>query len=351
MIQTNIWFWVGLRRLRAGDARRSTSACSTGRPHEVRPKEAAIWTAVWVALALAVRRRALPVLRPRSRPDVPHRLRHRGIAQRRQHLRHRADLRVLPRAEDLPASRAVLRHPRRAGHARPVHRPRRGAHRARSTGSSTCSARCSSSPASAWRSSRTTSSTATRIRRAARPPLPADDRRATTASTSSSSRAGRRVATPLLLVLILVEFTDLIFAVDSIPAIFGVTHGSVHRLHVEHLRDSRPALAVFPARRGGRPVLPAEVRPRRDPDVRRREDARRELLPHQHRAVARRSSSACSALSIVGVDDLAEDSGTPGTGDDESRERRRCIAGKSVASAVPAQRFSIASRTSSRISK
>ena len=35
--------------------------------------------------------------------------------------------------------------------------------------------------------------------------------------------AGRRVATPLLLVLILVEFTDLVFAIDSIPAIFGVT--------------------------------------------------------------------------------------------------------------------------------
>jgi tellurite resistance protein TerC len=35
--------------------------------------------------------------------------------------------------------------------------------------------------------------------------------------------AGRRLATPLVLVLILVEFTDLIFAVDSIPAIFGVT--------------------------------------------------------------------------------------------------------------------------------
>jgi tellurite resistance protein TerC len=34
---------------------------------------------------------------------------------------------------------------------------------------------------------------------------------------------GRRVATPLLLVLVLVEVTDLIFAVDSIPAIFGVT--------------------------------------------------------------------------------------------------------------------------------
>jgi tellurite resistance protein TerC len=37
------------------------------------------------------------------------------------------------------------------------------------------------------------------------------------------SHEGRRLATPLLLVLILVEFTDLIFAVDSIPAIFGVT--------------------------------------------------------------------------------------------------------------------------------
>jgi tellurite resistance protein TerC len=34
---------------------------------------------------------------------------------------------------------------------------------------------------------------------------------------------GRRSATPLLLVLVLVEVTDLIFAIDSIPAIFGIT--------------------------------------------------------------------------------------------------------------------------------
>jgi tellurite resistance protein TerC len=38
-----------------------------------------------------------------------------------------------------------------------------------------------------------------------------------------TSENGFRVATPLFLVLILVEFTDLIFAVDSIPAIFAVT--------------------------------------------------------------------------------------------------------------------------------
>ncbi|NNJ08903.1 TerC family protein [Chloroflexales bacterium ZM16-3] len=35
---------------------------------------------------------------------------------------------------------------------------------------------------------------------------------------------GKLMATPLLLVLLIVESTDLIFAVDSIPAIFGITH-------------------------------------------------------------------------------------------------------------------------------
>ncbi len=34
---------------------------------------------------------------------------------------------------------------------------------------------------------------------------------------------GRRLATPLLMVLVLIEITDLVFAVDSIPAIFAVT--------------------------------------------------------------------------------------------------------------------------------
>jgi tellurite resistance protein TerC len=34
---------------------------------------------------------------------------------------------------------------------------------------------------------------------------------------------GRRVATPLFIVLLFVETTDILFAVDSIPAIFGVT--------------------------------------------------------------------------------------------------------------------------------
>src|SRR6201982_2956121 len=36
--------------------------------------------------------------------------------------------------------------------------------------------------------------------------------------------AGRRLLTPLAMVLIMVEATDVLFAIDSIPAIFGITH-------------------------------------------------------------------------------------------------------------------------------
>jgi tellurite resistance protein TerC len=36
-------------------------------------------------------------------------------------------------------------------------------------------------------------------------------------------REGRRLLTPLPLVLIMIEFTDVLFAVDSIPATFGIT--------------------------------------------------------------------------------------------------------------------------------
>jgi tellurite resistance protein TerC len=39
----------------------------------------------------------------------------------------------------------------------------------------------------------------------------------------SVKQAGRRYATPLLLVLVTIEATDIVFAVDSIPAIFAIT--------------------------------------------------------------------------------------------------------------------------------
>ena len=126
MLAVSIWFWIGfvafvlaMLALDLGVFHRT--------PHEVRPKEAGIWVAVWVALALAFaaglhfwagKEVALTFLTGYVIEEV---------AQRRQHLRDGADLRVLPRAEELPAPRAVLRHPRRAGDARAVHRGRRGA--------------------------------------------------------------------------------------------------------------------------------------------------------------------------------------------------------------------------------
>ena len=43
------------------------------------------------------------------------------------------------------------------------------------------------------------------------------------ASFFSRTSRGRRLATPLVLVLLVVEWSDLVFAIDSIPAIFSVT--------------------------------------------------------------------------------------------------------------------------------
>jgi tellurite resistance protein TerC len=73
-----------------------------------------------------------------------------------------------------------------------------------------------------------------------------------------------RYATPLFLVLILVEITDLIFAVDSIPAIFA---------DLEHFRHPWSARHVLPARRRRRPLLAAQVRPGHRAHVHRRQDA------------------------------------------------------------------------------
>ena len=54
-------------------------------------------------------------------------------------------------------------------------------------------------------------------------PAHAGRRRVPRQGTSRSSRTARGYATPLLLVLIAIEATDVVFAVDSIPAIFAIT--------------------------------------------------------------------------------------------------------------------------------
>ena len=58
-----------------------------------------------------------------------------------------------------------------------------------------------------------------------------------------------RSYTPLFVVLVMIGVTDVIFAVDSIPAIFAITDRSVHRADLERVRGARPARAVLPAGR------------------------------------------------------------------------------------------------------
>ncbi len=66
------------------------------------------------------------------------------------------------------------------------------------------------------------------------------------------ARRGTLLLTPLALALIMVETTDLIFAVDSIPAIFAITGDPVPGLHQQRVRDPRPALALLRAGRDDR---------------------------------------------------------------------------------------------------
>ena len=56
---------------------------------------------------------------------------------------------------------------------------------------------------------------------------------------------GRRMMTPLLLVLVVVETADLFFAVDSIPAIFGVTRKPFIVFTSNDLCHPGIALALF----------------------------------------------------------------------------------------------------------
>ena len=65
---------------------------------------------------------------------------------------------------------------------------------------------------------------------------------------------GRRFATPLFIVLIAIGSTDILFALDSIPAVFGVTGGALHRLRRQRLRAARPARAVLPGQGPARPA-------------------------------------------------------------------------------------------------
>ena len=99
---------------------------------------------------------------------------------------------------------------------------------------------------------------------------------------------GRWYATPMLAVLAVIETSDIIFAVDSIPAIFGVTREPFIVFSRHRARARRPALDVLPPRGRARPLRLPRHRPRDDPRLHRRE-------VHAHRGRARSASRSRSA--------------------------------------------------------
>jgi TerC family integral membrane protein len=104
----------------------------------------------------------------------------------------------------------------------------------------------------------------------------------------------RRVLTPLFLVLLAIGSTDVLFALDSIPAVFGIRR-ALHRLRRERLRPPRATRALLPRHRAARPAGVPLGRPRRDPRLH-RSQARAALRPlaerrrtgDHHRHLARR---------------------------------------------------------------
>ena len=105
---------------------------------------------------------------------------------------------------------------------------------------------------------------------------------------------GKRLATPLFAVLVLIEATDVVFAVDSVPAILAVSREpfivfASNAFAILGLRSLYFLLAGC-----GQVPLP-QRRPRRDPRLRRRQDAARRRTVRDPHATTwpRGSSSSC----------------------------------------------------------
>ena len=81
--------------------------------------------------------------------------------------------------------------------------------------------------------------------------------------------------TPLFVVLVMVNVADMIFAVELGAGDLRHHHRHVHRVHVEHLRDPRPARPLLRAGGDGGAVQVPQVRARSGSGVHRRQDLRR----------------------------------------------------------------------------
>ncbi len=101
---------------------------------------------------------------------------------------------------------------------------------------------------------------------------------------------GVRHATPLFIALLFLELTDVIFAVDSVPAIFAITSEPPARLHLEHLRHPGAARDVLYAGWHNGQILYAQIRSGTRANFRRSEDDLAQRLVRRevpHRPLAR----------------------------------------------------------------
>ncbi len=83
----------------------------------------------------------------------------------------------------------------------------------------------------------------------------------------------KRVATPLFAVLVLIEATDVVFAVDSVPAVLAVSREPFIVFAANAFAILGLRVAVLPARRHAGQVPLPQHRPRCDPRFRRHQDA------------------------------------------------------------------------------
>ena len=71
---------------------------------------------------------------------------------------------------------------------------------------------------------------------------------------------GKLLATPLFLALLAIESSDLLFAMDSVPAVLGHHAGSFYCLYLKRLCHARTAVAVFRVGRRDKSLLLPSLR-------------------------------------------------------------------------------------------
>jgi tellurite resistance protein TerC len=119
---------------------------------------------------------------------------------------------------------------------------------------------------------------------------------------------GRIVATPMLAVVAAIEVTDLFFALDSIPAVFGVTRNPFLAFTSNAFAHPRAPRPLFPPRRHDRAPRLHEVGARGDLGLRGGQDARQGMvrgaylgLPRGHRPHAQRGGGGVGPPAIPSI--------------------------------------------------